>query len=308
MIDWLLEGDASIKRIVKEDLLDEEAVYTEAGYIEKYLSFYDKEKRMFGGGLYSPKWVSTFYTCLELTNLRITPSNPIFQESCDHLYQTLWVENRIYKHQDKRDVCIVGMLLKMLSYQKRDETDYIDIVQFLIDTQMQDGGWNCRYHNKEKPKTSSVHTTLSVLEGFAMYIKQGYTFQANKILKIRELAHEFLLKKELFRSRRTKEIIHKEMMQFHYPHRWKYDCYRALDYFQSIQFPYDVRMKEALDNLKSALDKGYINRGKQYNGKVFFHLETGKKGRFTTLEALRILKFYDPASYQFIITKNVSYK
>ena len=307
IIDWLLEGDPSIAKMVKEDLFLEDTPYQNKKYIEDYLAHFDSKTRFFGGGLYSPKWISTFYTTLELANLRIDPNNEIYLASCQHLYQNIWKNNTLFKEQTKRDVCIIGMLLKMLAYQGTKESDLKEIIDFLIDSQMHDGGWNCRYNKYPKPHTSSLHTTISVLEGIEIYLRNGYQYKGNQLKEIREKSHEFMLLKQLFRSRRTKKIIHKEMVKFHYPNRWKYDCFRALDYFQRISYPYDARMEEALINVRKQIQKGYIHRGKQYNGKTFFHLEKGQRGRFTTLQALKILQCYDPIFYQFITTKDFSY-
>ena len=307
ILEWLLKGDPSLQRITKQDLLHQESQYVTSGYIDAYLHHFNQQTSLFSDSLYSPKWTSTFYTALELANLRIDPNNAIYQAICEILYQQIWVENKIYKSSDKRDVCIIGMLLYMLSYGQIEESKLKEMINFLLHTQLHDGGWNCRYNKYPKPSTSSLHTTISVLEGIEMYVQKGYQYQKSQLLTIREKAHEFMLLKDLFRSRRTKQVIHQDMMKFHYPHRWKYDCYRALDYFQTINFPYDPRMEEALLLLKKQITKGYIHRGKQYNGTVYFHLETGKKGRFTTLEALRILQCYDKEFYQFIIRKEFSY-
>lgn len=306
-ISWLLKGDPSIKRMVYKDLLEEDLAYQEEGYIQDYLSYFDPKTSFFGYGLYGPKWTSSFYTCLELVQLRIDPSKKEFQQALKRLYQGVWTSNELFKNKTRRDVCIIGMLLKMLAYGRFDEKDLKGLIDFILDTQLEDGGWNCRYNKNPKPKTSSLHTSISVLEGIQMYVDMGYEYKVKELLTIRENAHKFILQKNLFRSRRTKEIIHKEMVKLHYPHRWKYDAFRALDYFAHIPLPLDDRMQEAINSLKDQLKKGYIHRGKQYNGKSFFALEKGNKGRFTTLQALRILKTYDPIFYQAFLTKDFDF-
>lgn len=60
-------------------------------------------------------------------------------------------------------------------------------------------------------------------------------------------------------------------------------------------------MQNALNLVKEALKKGYINRGKSYPGKIHFPLESGTKGRFNTYRGLLILKYYDRPAYQEII-------
>ena len=98
------------------------------------------------------------------------------------------------------------------------------------------------------------------------------------------------------------------MISFHYPPRWKYDAFRALEYFQSIKLPMDIRMHEAIDVINEQMEKGYITKGKAYTGKIHFKLEEGKESRFNTLRALKILRFYDPLSYQKIINTDFEYE
>lgn len=62
-----------------------------------------------------------------------------------------------------------------------------------------------------------------------------------------EDAEAFILKKNLFRSVRTGEIINPDFIKFHYPMRWKYDAFRALEYFAKAGRAYDSRMQEAIE-------------------------------------------------------------
>ncbi len=48
------------------------------------------------------------------------------------------------------------------------------------------------------------------------------------------------------------------MLMLSYPSRWKYDIYRALDYFQFAGISYDPRMQDALDILKKKRRKAPI--------------------------------------------------
>lgn len=149
---------------------------------------------------------------------------------------------------------------------------------------------------------------MSVLEAFARYEENGYSYRLVEIKQSVILGQEYLLKRRLFKSLRTGEIIHPEMVKFHYPYRWKYDCFRALEYFARLNYPYDDRMEDTLDLVKNNLLKGYINKGKSYNGKIHFPLEEGTKGRFNTFRGLLILKYYDNKTYQEIINSDFIYK
>jgi hypothetical protein len=47
---------------------------------------------------------------------------------------------------------------------------------------MPDGGFNCRT-TRSGAKHSSLHSTISVLEGLAEFIKSGHTYRKAEIIK-----------------------------------------------------------------------------------------------------------------------------
>ncbi len=81
---------------------------------------------------------------------------------------------------------------------------------------MFDGGWNCSWERKPKPKQSSLHTTLSVLEAFHAYIENGYTYKIDEIHLVIPKGVSYILSKRLFiRLEQTKSII-KIYCSFHF--------------------------------------------------------------------------------------------
>src|SRR5689334_2161953 len=65
VLDWLIQGDPSIRWQVMRDLLDEpweaeRSKVAQHGDGAKLLALQDKEGT-WGGGIYSPKWISTTY-------------------------------------------------------------------------------------------------------------------------------------------------------------------------------------------------------------------------------------------------------
>ena len=96
---------------------------------------------------------------------------------------------------------------------------------------MSDGGFNCRF-NRSGAKHSSLHSTLSVLEGITEYEFNGFEYRIEELKKVKQSSIEFLLIHQLFLSDRTGEIISKDFLKLTYPGRWRYDILKALDYFQ----------------------------------------------------------------------------
>lgn len=158
---------------------------------------------------------------------------------------------------------------------------------------MKDGGFNCQ-SNKKGAVHSSLHSTLSVLEGIFEYQYNGYTYRIAELRQARSSSQEFILLHRLFRSDRTGAIINSNFLRLHYPPRWYYDILRAMDYFQLAKVPYDGRMNEALDIIYNKKNKdGLWNLPGNYPGQIHFEMErAGKPSRWNTLRALRVLKYY----------------
>ena len=182
------------------------------------------------------------------------------------------------------------MFLNYATYFKTDVEGLKTIVDFIISQQLFDGGFNCRY-NRKGAKHSSLHSTISVIEGIHEYFVKGYTYRLNELLTMEKASQEFILKHRLFKSDKTFEVIDHRMTMLSYPSRWRYDLLRALDYFQSVGLEYDERMKDALDLLikKQRKDKKWPVQHKHVGATHFDMEKTGKPSHWNTLRALRVL-------------------
>jgi hypothetical protein len=191
------------------------------------------------------------------------------------------------------DVCINGMFLNYAAYFRTDETVLKSIIDFLISEQMKDGGFNC-YSNRKGAVHSSLHTTLSVLEGILEYSHNGYAYRLSALRKAEQEAQEFILQHKLFQSHQTGNIIDPKMLMLSHPSRWRYDILRSLDYFQFAEVEYDARMTPAIDVLlKKRLSDNRWPLQARHPGTTHFEMEkTGQPSRWNTLRALRVLKYF----------------
>lgn len=306
-IDWLLEGDPSIRWQTLRDLLGaseptfqrERKKIARDGWGARLLAHQDANGTWAGGkssddGLYSPKWISTTYTMLLLRDFGLPSTNRQARKACPLLlYQGLQRDGGInYGWRGRSETCITGMVLSLLSYFEFDDDRLDTVTDYLLAQQMSDGGWNCqRDHGATH---SSVHTTISVLEGLRLYeLHRGRKLQAVRAAQHR--GREFLLVHRLFRSHRTGEIIKLIFIRFSFPPRWHYDVLRALDYFHAVNSPRDPRLAEAIEIVRGARDDdGRWPLQNIYKGKTYFELERlGKPSRWNTLRALRVLKWWD---------------
>lgn len=306
IINWLLEGDVSIQYQTYRDLLHQDKpelkdrIHQE-GFGKKLLDLQDKDGH-WGGGYYHYKWINTHYTLLELRRLNANATPSVTRVINDIItnYKTddggVTPNSKVWKVSD---VCINGMNLNYMCYYGVDEENLKSVVDFIVLQQLPDGGFNCALnHPKYGAKHSSLHSTVSMIEGFNSYIKYSYTYRLNDIKKMRADSIEFILMHRLYKSDRTGEIIHKNFTMLSYPPRWKYDILRALEAFRDANIPYDNRMQDAFDVLLSKrLKNGTWPLQNKHPGKVHFQMEpTGKPSRWNTLRALRVFMHFFPNS------------
>ena len=302
VVQWLLEGDAAIQYQVRRDLLGEEQrdlqerIATE-GWGERFLQA-RRDNGHWGRGFYQPKWISSHYTLLDLRYLELPRDHSAPAATIDLILRDHMAEDggiNPGKTIKESDVCVNGMFLTYACYFGTAETDLHSIVDFIIGQQMADGGFNCQ-SNRSGADHSSLHSTISILEGIHEYVVRGYDYRLRELQAIAAQAREFILLHRLFRSDHTGEIINKGFLMLSYPSRWYYDILRALVYFQAAGIDYDARMQDGLDVLQEKRRKdGTWPVQAKHSGQVHFDMEkTGGPSRWNTLRALRVLRRYAP--------------
>lgn len=304
VLNWLLNSDPAIIWQVKRDLLDLSSIeyqndlqqVSTTGWGADLLSRQDPEGT-WGGGYYGPKFISTHYTLLLLRRMGMLPNRQT-SIGCLQLLRMPFIGGLEPEKPSSttgigKELCITGMALGILSHFETGIEHFPAILEFLNTHQMQDGGWNCRQLRTEpKSKHSSMHTTLSVLEGLHL-LHTNFPKHRKLIASLRAPAHQFLLDHELYKSHHTGEIAHKDFVEITFPPRWKYNLLSALDYFRAIGAEPDSRMKDAINILRDKERNGYWYKGKQMSGKQFFSLNKPRQpSEWNTLRALRVLKWW----------------
>ena len=302
IIDWLLEGDVSIQYQVWRDLLGSDKKKLQIrianeGWGTKILSKRNSDGH-WGDRFYQPKWISTHYTLLDLCNLNLPSNNEIVQETIELVLQNNLADDGGIQlgpsTSQHSDVCVNGMFLNYASYFKTPEKKLQSIIDSILNEIMPDGGFNCRT-TRSGAKHSSLHSTISVLEGFTEFQKTGFTYRKKEISDAIKTAVEFILMHRLFLSDHTGQIIDNNFLKLTYPCRWKYDILRAMDYFQYAGIKWDNRMAEALAHLNKKQNKdGTWNVHAAHSGQVHVNMEkAGKPSRWNTLRVLRVMKHFE---------------
>lgn len=301
IIDWLLTGDVSIQYQVQRDLLgnNDDILRKRIANEGWGAAFLQKQKPdgHWGQKYYQPKWISTHYTVLDLKNLNIPPDNARIRRTVSSAADRLkGPDGGILPigAEQKCDVCVNGMFLNFACYFRIKEEKLRSIVDFLLTEKMGDGGFNC-FSNTRGAVHSSLHSTISCVEGIDEYAANGYAYRIDELQAAATSAREFMLQHQLFRSHRTGEIIDKKLLMLSYPSRWRYDILRALDYFRKARIAYDSRMDDAVEVLiKKRRSDGTWPLQAKHPGQVHFDMEpSGKPSRWNTLRATRVFNYYN---------------
>jgi hypothetical protein len=298
VLQWLLAGDPAIRWQVMRDLAGEPAAVWEAergrvateGWGTRLLTHQDEGGR-WTPRLYGYKWISTTYSMVLLRRMGL-PADPRATRACElFLSEGLWHDGGISLStaQQRSETCVTGMVLGLLSWFDCGGGD--QLVEFLLECQMADGGWNCEWDRGATH--SSFHTTTNVLEGLREYAAAGGR-RAAETEAAEQRAREFLLRHRLFRSHRNGSLVDPKMLRLSFPPRWRHDILRSLDYFRSAAAPPDERLADAVAVLvKKRSGDGRWPLQQRYPGRTWFEMEeVGKPSRWNTLRALRVLDWW----------------
>lgn len=312
-IDWLMQGDPSIRWQVMRSLLNkprgvwqaERQRTLETGWGKEFLDRQgpdgrwgnDGSRGRWGGGLYMPKWISTTYTLLTLISLGIPNNCPAGRRGARIVIDALLgkkVDEDFQQNLRTCDRCVVGMMLQIGVYFGLEDDRIEVIADNLLTEIMPDGGWNCGRHRSPEPHHSSFHTTFNVLEGLREYIETRSGTRRKKLIEAERRALELILQHRLFKSDKTGKIINPKFVLMSYPPRWHYDVLRGLDYFARANAPRDNRLGDAIDLLQAQRrPDGTWSIQYEYANKIFFRMEgVGKPSRWNTLRSMRVLQWW----------------
>lgn len=298
-LEWLLAGDPALERLVRVHLLKESLPPVDGGLIGQYLACFDPINRRFGNGVYSPKWISTHYTLLELVEMEVDPHHPIVQASVITLLDGLW-HPPLKSKQRWLDACVAAMVIRMAAYAQVNDPRVTEMLEYLLAHVMPDGGYNCEWDRGATH--SSVHTTMSAIEAFDELLVHPPLIDPTILRHARTKAEAFLLSKRLARREHTGEVIHPAMTEYHYPPRWKYDVMRPLLHFAQTHAKEDPALTPWIDDLVARFDDGTLPKGPKIGGLTHTTLEPGRgRGRFNTYRGLLVLKHFRPDDYHALL-------
>lgn len=296
---WLLEGDVAVRFQTHSDLLDDERPDLERlvasdGDAATILAARGADGH-WGRGFYQPKWTSSHYSLLELRDLGLAPGNAECAATVALIARQKGGDGGVNPSGEikEADVCINGMFIAYASHFGATTADLESIVDFLLGQQLPDGGFNCRA-NRSGAHVSSVHTTTSVIDGLAEYLRRGYGYRDGEVSVAVGAAAEALLARRLFLRRSDLQPIRADFTRLHHPPRWHFDVLHGLDVLRRAGVSRDPRMDDALAVLqRRRRHDGRWAAAAQFPGATHVQYPpAGSPNRWVTLRALRVLRHF----------------
>ncbi len=303
VLEWLLEGDVALQYQTYRDLLDDDRPDLQSriahqGWGARHLSCRNPDGS-WGRRFYQPKWTCSHYTLLDLRMLGVSPDHAQIRESISQIVRDeKGPDGGINPHVTikQSDVCVNGMFLVYACYFGTAARPIESVIDCILGEQMDDGGFNCE-RTRPGARHSSLHSTLCVLEGILECVQNGYCYRSDELQQAASESREFILQHRLFKSDHTGEVIHRDLLRFPFPPRWKYNVLRCLDHFRAARVPWDNRMADALEVVaaKRKPDGRWLSEA-AHPGQTHFQMEKPRAtSRWNTLLALRVLKTYGAA-------------
>ncbi len=251
VLDWLLEEEQPPIRYLTLTALEEKpagdpevqfakAMIARRGWAADILSRQDphgwwvsEEK------LYTPKYDSTNWMLLILSDLGLTKEDPRLTRACD-----LWI--RRFAKADggfgadgssRSHLCIVGNTARALAkFGYAEHPKVKSAFRWMVDNQAEKGGWSCFGSGRNLD-------SWEPMSAFASYPRQKWT---KSIKNAVEKGAGFYLERELHRQGDHYEPWYR----FHYPVHYYYDLLVGLDFMTALGYGGDKRLDHAVAVLK----------------------------------------------------------
>jgi hypothetical protein len=308
VMDWLLEpSQPAVRYLAMRDLFDGTSrtdlketgrLITSRGWVADILAKQQPGGYWVNGDkLYRPKYISTNWMLLTLSDLGVTREDPRIARAC-----SLWMD-RFSKSDGgfnveggrKSEHCLTGNTARaLIRFGYVDEPRVRSALDWLVKTQKENGGWHCW-------GSSGTIDSWEGLSAFAVYPRQKWTKGMKSAV---ERGCEFYLKRELCKQGANYE----PWFRFHFPSHYYYDLLVGLDFMTALGYTDDKRLGLAVSHLKNkrrkdgrwnldAVHPDYDNGGKwpnwweQYKGRYhpFALEEVGGPSKMITLRALTVL-------------------
>ena len=194
-----------------------------------------------GRSQYRPKYTSTNWRMIALSELGVDRSNPVIRDACER-----WMNGFVTKigalggnSAGMPHYCVAANLARsLIRFGFEDDPRVRRTLDWLVGAADPKGGWNCfgvGGRNLDSWEAMSV---------FAVYPRTKWTSEMTGVV---ERAAEYYLQRELHRQGER----YAPWYRFHFPVHYYYDILVGLDFMTRLGYGADPRLDFALDLLRS---------------------------------------------------------
>jgi hypothetical protein len=312
---WLLDSDPALRWQVERDLLHQpedvwaatRAKVATDGFGARLLALQDPDGQWAGGAFFpadfdfdDPRaqeahgqpWTATTWTLSSLREWGLDAG--ALTDTADRLAANCrWEYDDLPYWGGEVDCCINSWTLSNGLWLGADVDSIVD---WFLQHQLPDGGWNCEWVNGST--RSSFHSTLNSLKGLLDYELVSGDWE--RVRKARAAGEEYLLSRRLLRRLSTGALVGPWALHFTYPFRWPYSVLKAADYFRAASIhdgtAPDDRISEAIDHVRAARQPdGTWLQERPHPGQVWFEVDVpaGQPSKWLTFYATRVLAWWD---------------
>lgn len=189
--------------------------------------------------LYRPKYLSTNWMLLILSDLGLTKDDPRIAEACH-----VWIDRFATPdggfnadHGKSGHLCIVGNTARALvKFGYADHPKVRSAFEWLVTHANEKGGWSCFLGGRNLDSWEG-------LSAFAVYPRERWTDGMKRVV---ERGIEFYLQRELHHQGER----YNPWYRTHYPVHYYYDLLVGLDIVTALGYVDDPRLRDALSWLK----------------------------------------------------------
>jgi hypothetical protein len=315
---WLLDSDPALRWQVERDVTGAVPAVWQAtrarvateGYGARLLALQDADGQWAGGAFFpadfdgdgpeadeGQPWTATTWTMNSLREWGLDPAVLRERRTAELLAEnSRWEYENLPYWDGEVDCCINAWTVSNGSWLGVDVTAIVD---WFLERQLADGGWNCDWI--EGATRSSFHSTLNALKGLLDY--DAATGGSAETRQARRRGTDYLLTRGLYRRLSTGEPVGPWVDRFAYPERWRYSVLNAAEYLRRAALldgsPPDPRMGDAIAMIRAARqpDGTWLQAGR-LPGRVWFEVDVtaGEPSKWLTLSGIRVLDWWYAAA------------
>ena len=194
---------------------------------------------------YWPKYVSTNWMMLVLSDLGLSRENPAIRASCERWMRMKPLQKGAAGTHLPGSLhhCVVGNAARaLIRFGYADDPRVREGLDWLVETANAKGGWSC-FGSNRGPSRGRTLDSWEGLSALAAYPRAKRTPPMQRAI---ELGAEFYLERELHRQGRK----YPPWYRFHYPLHYYYDVLVGLEMLASLGYGDDPRLRFAISLLE----------------------------------------------------------